>query len=102
VTDLSPSQQRRKVRRRKATVEGAMRYLDAALAGLSGVRKGTAGKRIRDSAQPMSTAKALVKEWHRRGRAATPYVDDRAALIRIAYAMELGHSWPAGYQEGAA
>ncbi len=46
----------------------------------------------------MSTAKALVKEWHGRKRAsaATPPVDDRAALIRAAFAMELGHGWPAG------
>ena len=104
MTDMSPSQQRRKVRRRKAAVERALRYLNEGLAGLSGVRKGTAGKRIRDSAQPMSTAKALVKEWHRRGRAsvATRPVDDRAALIRIAYAMELGHGWPAGDRAEAA
>ncbi len=47
--------------------------------------------------QPMSTAKALVKEWHGRKRAtaATTPVDDRAALIRTAFAMEMGHSWPA-------
>ncbi len=28
--------------------------------------------------------------------------DDRAALIRAAYAMELGHGWPAGDQAEAA
>jgi len=66
--------------------------------------KGTAGKRVRDSAQPMSTAKALVKGWHGRRRvsAAEPPVDDRAALIRAAYTMELGHGWPAGDQAKAA
>ncbi len=103
MTDMSPSQQRRSNRRRKAAVERALHYLNAGLAGLPGVRKGTAEKRIRESAQPMTTAKALVKEWHGRKRAsaATPPVDDRAALIRAAYAMELGHGWPAGDQADA-
>ncbi len=52
----------------------------------------------------MSTAKALVKEWHGRKRApaATPPANDRAALIRAAYATELGHGWPAGDQAEAA
>ncbi len=52
----------------------------------------------------MSTAKALVKEWHGRKRApaATPPANDRAALIQAAYAMELGHGWPAGDQAEAA
>ncbi len=70
----------------------------------AGRPQGTAEKRIRESSQPMSTAKALVKEWHgrRRPSAATPPVDDRAALIRAAYAMELGHGWPAGDQAEAA
>ncbi len=104
MTDMSPSQQRRAIRRRKAAVERAIRYLSEGLAGLPGVRKGTAEKRIRDSSQPMSTAKALVKEWRSRKRAsaATPPVDDRAVLIRAAYAMELGHGWPAGDQAEAA
>jgi len=105
VTDMSPSQQRRAIRRRKAAVPGALRYLNQGLARLPGVRKGTAEKRIRDSVQPMSTAKALVKEWHRRPpRLATkpnPRVE-RAALIRAAYATELGHGWPAGDQVVAA
>ncbi len=101
---MSPSQQRRAIRRRKAAIKGALRYLNEGLAGLPGIRKGTAEKRIRESAQPMTTAKALVKEWHGRKRAsaATPPVDDRAALIRAAYAMELGHGWPAGDQAEAA
>ncbi len=104
MTDMSPSQQRRAIRRRKAAITGAIRYLNEGLAGLPGVRKGTAEKRIRDSSQPMNTAKALVKEWHGRKRAsaATPPVDDRAGLIRAAYAMELGHGWPAGDQAEAA
>ncbi len=104
MTDMSPSQQRRAIRRRKASIEGALRYLSEGLAGLPGVRKGTAEKRIRDSSQPMSTAKALVKGWHGRKRAsaATPPVDDRAALIRAAFAMEMGHGWPAGDQAEAA
>ena len=97
MTDMSPSQQRRANRRRKAAIVGALRYLSEGLAGLPGIRKGTAEKRIRDSAQPMSAAKALVKGWHgrRRASAVPPPVDDRAALIRAAYTMELGHGWPA-------
>ncbi len=104
MTDMSPSQQRRAIRRRKAAITGGLRYLNEGLAGLPGVRKGTAEKRIRDSSQPMSTAKALVKEWHgrRRASAATLPVDDRAAVIRAAYAVELGHGWPAGAQADAA
>ena len=92
-------QERATARRRKAAIEGALRYLNEGLAGLP-VRKGTAEKRVREAAQPMSTAKALVKEWHSRKRAsaATPSVDDRAALIRTAYAMELGHGWPVANQ----
>ena len=103
MTDMSPSQQRRAIRRRKAAVGRAIRYLNEGLAGLPGVRKGTAEKRVRASAQPMSTAKALVKEWRgrRRASAAEPPVDDRAALIRAAYAIELGHGWPAGDQAEA-
>ena len=52
----------------------------------------------------MGTAKTLVNEWRSRKRAsaAAPSVDDRAALIRAAYAMELGHGWPAGDQAEAA
>ncbi len=98
MTDMNPSQQRRAIKRRKAAVERAVAYLNEGLAGLPGVRKGTAEKWIRDSSQPMSTAKALVKEWHGRKRAsaAKPPVDDRAALIRAAFEMELGHGWPAG------
>ena len=104
MTDLSPSQQRRAIRRRKAAVTGALRYLNEGLARLPGVRKGTAEKRVRESAQPMSTARALVKGWRGRKRAsaATPPADDRAAMIRAAYAMELGHGWPAGDQAEAA
>ncbi len=99
MTDMSPSQRRRAVKRRKGAVERALRYLNEGLAGLPGVRKGTAEKRVRASSQPMNAAKALVKEWHGRKRAsvATPPVDDRAALIRAAFAMELGHGWPASH-----
>ena len=104
MTDMSPSQKRRSTKRRKAAVERAVAYLNAGLAVLPTVRKGTAEKRVRDSAQPMSTAKALVKGWHGRKRAsaAKSPVDDRAALIRAAYAMELGHGWPADAPEAAA
>ncbi len=104
MTDMSPSQQRRAIRRRKAAIAGALRYLNEGLAGLPGVRKGTAEKRIRDSSQPMTTAKVLVKEWHgrRRAAAAKSPADDRAALIWTAYVMEMGHGWPAGDQAEAA
>ena len=106
MTDLSPSQQRRSIRRRKAAVEGALRYLSEALTVLPGVRVGTAEKRIRQSPRPMSTAKALVKDWRRRhprvATKPTPPVDDRAALIRAAFAVELGHGWPAGDRAEAA
>ncbi len=104
MAEMNARQKRFVARRRKAAVERALRYLSEGLAGLPGVRKGTAEKRIRDSAQPMSTAKALVKGWRGRKQAsaATPPADDRAALIRAAYAMELGHGWPAGDQAEAA
>ena len=96
--DVKTWRERAAAKRRKAAIAGALRYLKEALAGLPGIRKGTAQKRIRESAQPMTTARALVKGWHGRKRvsAATPPVDDRAALIRAAYAMELGHGWSAG------
>ncbi len=98
MTDIRTWRERAQIKRRKAAIAGALRYLNEGLAGLPGVRKGTAEKRVRESAQPMNTAKSLVKEWHgrRRASAAKPPVDDRAALIRAAYTMELGHGWPAG------
>ncbi len=104
MAEMNARQKRFVTKRRKAAVERAIRYLNEGLAGSPGARKGTAEKRIRDSAQPMSTAKAPVKEWRSRKRAsvATPPVDDRAALIRAAYAMELGHGWPAGDRAEAA
>ncbi len=96
MSDVKTWRERAADKRRKAAITRAIRYLAEGLAGLPGVRKGSAEKRIRDSAQPMGTAKALVKEWNGRKRAFTvpPPVDDRAALIRAAYAMELGHGWP--------
>ncbi len=106
MTDMSPSQQRRAAKRRKAAVTRAIEYLNAGLTGLSGVRKGTAEKRVRESSQPMSTAKALVKDWRQRHRslATKPRssLDERAVLIRTACAMELGHAWPAGHGTEAA
>ncbi len=96
MTDMKTWRERAAAKRRKAAVERALRYLNEGLAGLPYVRKGTAEKRVRASSQPMSTAKALVKEWRSRKRAsaAEPPVDDRAALILTAYAMEMGHGWP--------
>ncbi len=104
MSDVRTWRERATIKRRKAAVEGALRYLNQGLAGLPGVRRGTAEKRVRESAQPMGTAKTIVKEWRsrRRASAAAPSVDDRAALIRAAYAMELGHGWPAGDQAEAA
>ena len=98
MTEIRTWRERAQIKRRSAAVERAVRYLNEGLAGLPGVRKGTAEKRVRDSSQPMSTAKALVKDWHGRKRAsaATPPADDRAALIRAAFAMEMGHGWPEG------
>ena len=96
--DVKTWRERAAAKRRKAAIKGALRYLNEGLAGLPGVRKGTAENRIRDSAQPMSTAKSLVKEWRGRKRASAAKrpVDDQAALIRTAFAMEMGHGWPAG------
>ena len=93
--DVKTWRERAAAKRRKASVEGALRYLNEALAGLPSVRKGTAEKRIRESSQPTTTARALVKGWRGRKRAsaAAPPVDDRAALIRVAYAIELGHGF---------
>ena len=104
MSDVKTWRERAAAKRRKASIDGALRYLNEGLAGLPGARKGTAEKRVRDSAQPMSTAKALVKGWRSRKRvsAATPPVDDRAVLIRTAFAMEMGHGWPAGDQAEAA
>ncbi len=101
MTDIRTWRERAQIKRRKAAVERAVAYLNAGLAGLPGVRRGTAKKRVRESAQPMSAAKALVKGWHGRKRVDTapaPAANDRAALIRTAYTMELGHGWPAGDQ----
>ena len=104
MSDVKTWRERAQAKRRKAAVERALRYLNEGLAGLPGVRRGTAEKRVRDSAQPMNTARSLVKEWHGRKRAsaATPPVDDRAALIRAAFAMEMGHGWPAADRTEAA
>ena len=104
MAEMNARQKRFVAKRRKAAVERALRYLDEGLATLPGARRGTASKRVRESPRPMSTAKALVKEWHGRKRAsaATPPVDDRAVLIRAAYAMEFGHGWPAGDRAEAA
>ncbi len=99
MTEMNARQKRFVAKRRKATVQRALRYLNEGLAGLAGVRKGTAEKRVRNSPQPMGAAKALVKEWRGRRRA---IADGRAALIRAAYAAELGHAWPPVEQREAA
>ena len=111
MADLSPSQQRRAVKRRKAAVGSAVEYLNVAMEMLPGARKGNAERQVRESPQPMTTAKALVKDWcqHHRSLEPTPTLtstprprDERAALIRAACAMELGHAWPAGHGTEAA
>ena len=106
MTEFRTWRERAQIKRRMAAVERAVKYLHEGLAGLPGVRKGTAEKRVRESARPMSTAKSLVKDWRRRHPRSAPKparsVDDRAALIRAAYAMEMGHGWPAGNQAEAA
>ncbi len=73
-------QERATAKRRKAAVERALRYLNEGLAGLPSARKGTAEKRVRASAQPMRTARALVKDWRSRARATEPSVGDRPDL----------------------
>ena len=121
MTEFRTWRERAQIKRRMAAVERAVKYLHEGLAGLHGVRRGTAEKRVRESARPMSAAKALVKDWRRRANtltgcspsegtyrtkrgstAGSPTANDRAALIRTAFAMELGHGWPAGDRAEAA
>ncbi len=105
MADMSPSQQRRAAKRRKAAVTRAVEYLNVALEVLPGARKGSAERQVRESPQPMTTAKALVKDWCQRHRSLAtmpPPLDERAGLIQTAYTMELGHGWPAGYGVEAA
>ncbi len=107
MAELSPSQQRRTAKRRKAAVTRAVEYLNVALEMLPGARKGSAELQVRESPQPMTTAKALVKDWRQRHRSLAPTPtprprDERAALIRTARAMELGHAWSVGHGAEAA
>ncbi len=105
MAEMNPSQQRRTVRRRKAAVRRAVEYLNAGLAVLPGARKGSAERLVRESPQPMTMAKSLVKDWRRRHRslATKPAPrDERVALIQAACAMELGHTWPASHGTEAA
>ena len=105
MAEMSPSQKRRTDRRRKAAVTRAVEYLNAGLAVMSGARKGSAERQVRESPQPMSTAKAFVKDWRQRHRslAAKPAPrDERVALIQAACAMELGHTWSANHGTEAA
>jgi hypothetical protein len=61
MSDVRTWRERATIKRRKGAVEGALRYLNQGLAGLPGVRRGTAEKRVRESAQSMSTAKGAVR-----------------------------------------
>ena len=100
---ISTSKERAAAKRRATSIERGIAYLNTALALIPGVRRGTAEKRVREAAQPMTAAKALVKEFHSRkstSSARPRAVDDRAVCIQTAFAMELGHSWPEGHQDG--
>ena len=105
MADIRTWRERAQAKRREAAVERAVEYLNVALVGLPTVRKGTTEKQVRESPQPMSTAKALVKGWRQRHRslATKPRPrDERAVLIQAACAIELGHAWPAGHGTEAA
>ena len=96
------SRERAAAKRRANSIKGALAYLNSAVAQMPRVRIGTAKKQVCESAQPMNMAKALVKEWQSRKRISDSkpiVVDDRATCIQTAYAMELGHSWPAGHRD---
>ena len=96
------SRERAAAKRRANAIKPALAYLNAAFALMPGVRKGTAEKRVRESGQPMTTAKAFVKEYQSRKHtsgAKLPAVDDRATHIQTAYVMELGQGWPEGHQD---
>ncbi len=77
MADTASWRNRAQNKRRNAAVERALEYLTIGLAGLSGRRKGTAEKQVRESSRPMATAKALVTDWrkHSGPRAATLNVD---------------------------
>ncbi len=64
--------------------------------------KATAQQREEIAKSGKTPLQFLIDRMRKRASAATPPVDDRAALIRAAYAMELGHGWPAGDQSEAA
>ncbi len=115
MADIRTWRERAQAKRRKAAVTRAVEYLNAGLAVLPGVRKGSAERQVRESPQPMTTAKALVKDWRRLhcslatsppscpslGHPETPETE-RAALAHAAHAMELGHTWPPGHGREAA
>ncbi len=97
--------ERAQAKRRKAAVTRAVEYLSAGLAVLPGARKGSAERQVRESPQPMTTAKALVKDWRRRHRTSASRLTlrgERAALIHTAHAVELGLAWPTGHGTEAA
>ncbi len=87
---IATRRERATLKRRQAAITRALVYLRD---GMAGGRLGTAERRIRAAVQPMTAAKALVKEWRQRRRPA-PVVESRAVLICRAYQMELGHGWP--------
>ena len=97
MADVRTWRERAQAKRRGAAVGRAVEYLNVALEMLPGARKGSAERQVRESSQPMTTAKALVKDWRRRNcsLAAKPTPrDERDALVQAAFAMELGHVWP--------
>jgi len=74
--------ERAQTKRRKAAEARALDYLKAALAELPGRRKGTAEKRIRESVQPMSTARAIVQEWRNAYLLGNVGIQKDAGLLR--------------------
>ena len=105
MVDIRTWRERAQAKRRAAAVERAIEYLNAGLAVLPDARKGSTEHQVRESPQPMTTAKAFVRGWRQRHRslATKPRPrDERAVLIQAACAMELGHAWPAHHGTEAA
>ena len=103
--EMNARQKRFVARRRNAAVDRALKYLSDGLAGCPDARIGTAERQVRESPRPLMVAKALVKDWCQRHRSLAtmpPPRDERAALVKTAYAMELGHGWPTGHGTEAA
>ncbi len=77
---IGTNRDRAAAKRRANAIKRALAYLNMALAQMPGTRRGTSEKRVRESAQPMRTARALVRDWRSRARATEPSVRDRPDL----------------------